>query len=188
MLLLKTATSRKERFVLGTTSLQSGKADVKRRIRYMAKYKKMKAVGIVLAVALVSMLLMGCLTNAGVFSKKTSTIVNPANGCKMEIVLDKSFAGDDYLTGDGTFFKFHTDKSVEEIANQIISDNLELGILYQDDKQALLCSDNRNSVPFLLLTKKISDKSGKDVENVVFLEAIGTNQYIPSYHDSLTMA
>ena len=188
MLLLKTATTRKERFVLGTTSLQSGKADVKRRIRYMAKYKKLKVVGIVLAVALVSMLLMGCLTNAGVFSKKTSTIVNPANGCKMDIVLDKSFAGDDYLTGDGTFFKFHTDKSVEEIANQIISDNSELGILYQDDKQALFLSDNRNGVPFLLLTKRVSDKNGNDVENVVFLEAIGSNQYIPSYHDSLTMA
>ena len=188
MLLLKTATARKERFVFGTTSLQSGKADVKRRIRYMAKYKKLKAVGTVLAVVLVSTLLMGCLTNAGVFTKKTSTIENPANGCKMDIVLDKSFAGDDYLTGDGTFFQFHTDKSIEEIANQIISDNLELGVLYPNDKQALFLSDNRESFPYLLLTKRVSDKSGRDVENIVFLEAIGTNQYIPSYHDSLTMA
>lgn len=188
MLLLKTATARKERFIFGTTSLQSGKADVKRRIRYMAKYKKLKAVGTVLAVVLVSTLLMGCLTNAGVFTKKTSTIENPANGCKMDIVLDKSFAGDDYLTGDGTFFQFHTDKSIEEIANQIISDNLELGVLYPNDKQALFLSDNRESFPYLLLTKRVSDKSGRDVENIVFLEAIGTNQYIPSYHDSLTMA
>ncbi|MBR1483393.1 MAG: hypothetical protein IJ598_10560 [Ruminococcus sp.] len=191
MLLLKTATARKERFVLGTTSLQSGKADVKRRIRYMAKYKKLKAVGTVLAVVLVSTLLMGCLTNAGVFTKKTSTIENPANGCKMDIVLDKSFAGDDYLTGDGTFFEFHTDKPIEEIATRFISDNPDFGIIYQDDQQALLIQDNPYSqdyFPYLLLTKKISDKSGKDVENIVFLEAVGANQYIPSYQDSLTMA
>nr|WP_316624487.1 M56 family metallopeptidase [uncultured Ruminococcus sp.] len=187
MLLLKTATARKERFVLGTTSLQSGKADVKRRIRYMAKYKKLKAVGTVLAVVLVSTLLMGCLTNAGVFTKKTSTIENPANGCKMDIVLDKSFVGDDYLTGDGTVFEFHTDKPIEEIANQIISDNLEIGIMYQDDKQALFLSDNRDSFPYLLLTKRVSDRSGKDVENVVFLEALGTNTYIPSYTNALEM-
>lgn len=191
MLLLKTATARKEKFVLGTTSLQSGKADVKRRIRYMAKYKKLKAVGTVLAVVLVSTLLMGCLTNAGVFTKKTSTIENPANGCKMDIVLDKSFAGDDYLTGDGTFFEFHTDKPIEEIATRFISDNPDFGIIYQDDQQALLKQDNPYSqeyFPYLLLTKKISDKSGKDVENIVFLEAVGANQYIPSYQDSLTMA
>ncbi len=187
MLLLKTATVRKERFVLGTTSLQSGKADVKRRIRYMAKYKKLRTAGAALAIALISTLLMGCLTNAGVFDEKNTTIENPANGCKMDIVLNKSFAGDDYLTGDGTFFKFHTDKSVEEIANQIISDNLELGILYQDDKQALFLSDSRESFPYLLLTKKISDKSGKDVENVVFLEALGTNTYLPSYTNALKM-
>lgn len=187
MLLLKTATTRKERFVLGTTSLQSGKADVKRRIRYMAKYKKLKAVGTVLAIVLVSTLLMGCLTNAGVFTKKTSTIENPANGCKMDIILDKSFAGDDYLTGDGTFFQFNTDKPIEEIANQIISDNLEIGIMYQDDKQALFLSDNRDSFPYLLLTKRVSDRSGKDVENVVFLEAIGTNTYLPSYTNALEM-
>lgn len=191
MLLLKTATARKEKFVLGTTSLQSGKADVKRRIRYMAKYKKLKAVGTVLAVVLVSTLLMGCLTNAGVFTKKTSTIENPANGCKMDIVLDKSFAGDDYLTGDGTFFEFHTDKPIEEIATRFISDNPDFGIIYQDDQQALLIQDNPYSQdysPYLLLTKKIRDKSGKDVENIVFLEAVGANQYIPSYQDSLTMA
>lgn len=187
MLLLKTATVRKERFVLGTTSLQSGKADVKRRIRYMAKYKKLRTAGAVLAIVLISTLLMGCLTNAGVFDEKNTTIENPANGCKMDIVLNKSFAGDDYLTGNGTFFEFHTDKSIEEIANQIISDNLELGILYQDNKQALFLSDNRESFPNLLLTKKISDKSGKDVENVVFLEALGTNTYLPSYTNALKM-
>lgn len=188
MLLLKTATARKEKFVFGTTSLQSGKADVKRRIRYMAKYKKLKTAGAVLAVVLISVLFMGCLTNAGTFDEKNTTIENPANGCKMDIVLDKSFAGDDYLTGDGTFFKFNTDKPIKEIANQIISDNLEFGILYQDDKQALLITDYRDSIPYLLLTKKVSDKSGKDVENVVFLEALGTNTYLPSYTNALEMS
>lgn len=188
MLLLKTATANKERFVLGTTSLQSGKADVKRRIRFMAKYKKLKTAETILAVVLISTLLVGCLTNADVLGKKTATIESPANGCKMEIVLNKSFAGDDYLTGDGTSFKFNTDKTVEEIADSIISDNPEFGILYQDDKQALLLSDIRESYPYLLLTKKVSDKNGNDVENVVFLESLGTNTYLYSYTESLRKA
>ena len=61
-LLLKTAT--KNRYVLGTSSLQSGKSDVKRRIRFLAKFKKPKVIIIVIAVVLAAVISVGCLTNA----------------------------------------------------------------------------------------------------------------------------
>lgn len=64
MLLFKTATAGKEKYVPGTTSLQSGKADVKRRIRYMAKYKKPTLTITAVAVTMVTLILLCCLTNA----------------------------------------------------------------------------------------------------------------------------
>lgn len=73
-LLLKTATSRKERFVLGTTSLQSGKADVKRRIRFMANFKKPSVALVLIAVVLVGVMTTACLTNP--ISKDTLTNMN----------------------------------------------------------------------------------------------------------------
>lgn len=73
-LLLKTATARKERFILGTTSLQSGKADVKRRIRFMAKFKKPSVVLVLIAVVLVGVMTTACLTNP--ISKDTSADTN----------------------------------------------------------------------------------------------------------------
>ena len=188
MLLLKTATARKEKFVFGTTSLQSGKADVKRRIRYMAKFRKPTATVAATAVIMISLLLLGCLTNAGAYNayiEKNTTLENPANGCKMDIVLDKSFAGDDYLTGNGTFFEFHNDMSIEEMADRLITDNMDIGIVYQDDKQALFITDYRQSIPYLLLTKKVSDTKGEDVDDVVFLEALGTNTYLFHYTESM---
>ena len=60
-LLLKTAT--KNRYVLGTSSLQSGKSDVKRRIKFLAKYKKITAVAVI-AVILAAAISVICLTNA----------------------------------------------------------------------------------------------------------------------------
>lgn len=74
MLLLKTATSRKERFILGTTSLQSGKADVKRWIRFMANFKKPSIVLVLIAVVLVGVMTTACLTNP--ISKDTSVDTN----------------------------------------------------------------------------------------------------------------
>ena len=62
MLLLKTAT--KKKYVLGTSSLQSGKSDVKRRIRYLAKFKKPKVLIIIIAVVLAALISVVCLTNA----------------------------------------------------------------------------------------------------------------------------
>lgn len=60
-LLLKTAT--KNRYVLGTSSLQSGKSDVKRRIKFLAKFKKITAVAVI-AVILAAAISVICLTNA----------------------------------------------------------------------------------------------------------------------------
>ena len=74
ILLLKTATARKERFILGTTSLQSGKADVKRRIRFMAKFKKPSVALVLIAVVLVGVMTTACLTNS--VSNDTSANTN----------------------------------------------------------------------------------------------------------------
>ena len=60
-LLLKTVA--KNRYVLGTSSLQSGKSDVKRRIKFLAKYKKITAVAVI-AVILAAAISVICLTNA----------------------------------------------------------------------------------------------------------------------------
>lgn len=60
-LLLKTAT--KNKYVLGTSSLQSGKSDVKQRIKFLAKYKKITALAVI-AVILAAAISVICLTNA----------------------------------------------------------------------------------------------------------------------------
>lgn len=75
MLLFKTATAGKEKYIPGTTSLQSGKADVKRRIRYMAKFKKPTLTITAVAVTMVTLILLSCLTNAKV--KKEIASLNP---------------------------------------------------------------------------------------------------------------
>lgn len=64
MLLLNTAAARKEKFVLGTTSLQSGKSDVKRRIKYMAKFKKPTIITLCVAAVIAAGVAVICLTNA----------------------------------------------------------------------------------------------------------------------------
>lgn len=76
MLLFKTATAGKEKYVLGTTSLQSGKADVKRRIRYMAKFKKPTLTITAVAVTMVTLILLSCLTNAIASLKPTEITKN----------------------------------------------------------------------------------------------------------------
>lgn len=69
MLLLKTAT--KNRYILGTSSLQSGKSDVKRRIRYLAKFKKPKAFIIYTAAIIAMIIAVICLTNATANTQST---------------------------------------------------------------------------------------------------------------------
>ena len=62
-LLLKSALA-KNKFVLGTTSLQNGEKEVERRIKYMAYFKKPKAIwSILIAVAAIAIAAI-CLTNA----------------------------------------------------------------------------------------------------------------------------
>ncbi len=63
MLLLKTASARRGRFVLGTTSLGSGKSDVKRRIRFLAKFRKPTVIIAAAAVGLLIVTAVCCLTN-----------------------------------------------------------------------------------------------------------------------------
>ena len=61
-LLLKTALE-KNRFVLGTTSLQNGEKEVERRIKYMAYFKKPKFIWSFIILALVVAISVICLTN-----------------------------------------------------------------------------------------------------------------------------
>ena len=62
-LLLKTAL-RKNRFVVGTTSLQNGEKEVERRIKYMAQFKKPKALWSA-ALAIIAIVISAvCLTNS----------------------------------------------------------------------------------------------------------------------------
>lgn len=62
-LLLKSALA-KNKFVLGTTSLQNGEKEVERRIKYMAYFKKPKVIwSIIIAVAAIAISAL-CLTNA----------------------------------------------------------------------------------------------------------------------------
>ena len=62
-LLLKSALA-KNKFVLGTTSLQNGEKEVERRIKYMAYFKKPKVIwSIIIAVAAIAVSAL-CLTNA----------------------------------------------------------------------------------------------------------------------------
>lgn len=70
LLLLKTAA--KKQFVLGTTSLQSEKSDVKRRIRYLANFKKPTVLIIIAAVLAAAIITTVCLTNAIVNTVVTS--------------------------------------------------------------------------------------------------------------------
>lgn len=63
MLLLKTTSAGNEKFVLGTTSFHSGKGDVKRRINFLAKFKKPRVWITAIAIILVTVIAAVCLTN-----------------------------------------------------------------------------------------------------------------------------
>lgn len=187
-LLLKTATARKEKFVLGTTSLQSGKADVKRRIKYMAKFRKPALETIVIAVILLSVISAFCLTNPlSVSDEETYVIQNPVNDCKIDLVVNPNLAKSSIMGTNSEALKFRSDLSVEEIAESLISDNTEFGYNIVGDKEVLLGNTyNKESVPFLLLTKRVRAKSGEELDDVVFLKCIGTlddindeNGYVP---------
>ncbi len=177
-LLLKTATTHKGKFVLGTTALKSGNADIKRRIRYMAKYKKPAVATIITSAILLSIISVSCLTNS-LSNKVTYTFQNPANGCKIDLVIDKKIMQSDILGGEGNILQFKSNLDVEDIAQSLITDNqTKLGYNMVNKKEALLRCTYTDSVPYFLLSKRVKDSSNKKLDNVVFLECMGTNDYI----------
>lgn len=113
MLLLKTATSRKERFVLGTTSLQSGKADVKQRIRFMAKFKKPSVALVLIAVVLVGVMTTACLTNPS--GKDTSANTNDSTD--LSPVSNMDYEG---IYSDDSFQVFRSKQSLEELRESVL--------------------------------------------------------------------
>ena len=113
MLLLKTATARKERFILGTTSLQSGKADVKRRIRFMAKFKKPSVALVLIAVVLVGVMTTACLTNP--VSKDISANTNDTTD--LSPISNMDYEG---IYADDSFQVFHSKQSLEELRESVL--------------------------------------------------------------------
>ncbi|MCH5299090.1 MAG: hypothetical protein J1E96_04930 [Ruminococcus sp.] len=174
-LLLKTATVRKEKFVLGTTSLQSGKADVKRRIKYMAKFRKPAVATVVVAGVLISILSACCLTNP-LKDKLDVTVTNPVNGCKIDLIVDRNIAKSNITCFENVGnLKFESDMTIEEIAKTLCLDNMDFGYNIVGDKDVLLRNTYTSEcVPYLLLTKSVRAKSGEELDDVVFLECIGT--------------
>lgn len=182
-LLLKTATARKEKFVLGTTSLQSGKADVKRRIKYMAKFREPAVATVVIAAILISILSACCLTNP-LKDKIDVTLTNPVNGCRIDFVIDRNLAKSDIdHFYNMNYLQFESDLTVEEILDSLLEDNSnQFGGEMVGEKEALIKCDDLSSVPFLFLTKEVRDKSGKELDDVVFLKCLGFEGYNYDYN------
>lgn len=135
MLLLKTATAHKERFVLGTTSLQSGKADVKRRIKFMAKYKKPTVALAVVAVVLAGVLATVCLTNPHsteqtVHNPNIGDESNPAATIQTELINEK-IDGVDLSYSSSLYLKSDFENAVEAITATFNSFGSDAGTLYE---------------------------------------------------------
>ena len=166
LLLLKTATARKERFLLGTTSLQSGKADVKRRIRFMANFKKPSVALVLIAVVLVGIMTTACLTNS--VSKYTSANTN-------DTIDLLSISNMDYepLYEDELFQVFHSTQSLEELRESV---------LYQqpDDFTATTISDNEFFVSWggadILFSKEVYGPDFKQLDDT-YVIAIEQRSY-----------
>ena len=174
-------TACKEKFVLGTTSLQSGKADVKRRIKYMAKFRKPAVATVVLAAILISVLSACCLTNplnvSDIIDNNIFTFQNPANGCRLDLVIDSKLAKSEILGTGGASIYFRSDLDVETIAKRLLEDNPEhLGYVTVDEKDVLLRCCNKEFIPYILITKRVKGESGNELDDVVFLECLGENE------------
>ena len=155
LLLLKTATARKEKYVLGTTSLQSGKADIKRRISFMAKFKKPSVVVIVIAVILVGVMTTACLTNP--VTKDRSANTNDTND--LLPISNMDYEG---IYADESFQVFRSKQSLEE---------LKESVLYRQPANfsATVISDNELLVNWdgddTLFSKEIYDPTGKQLDD-----------------------
>lgn len=174
-LLFDTATKEKYRFVLGTTSFQNGKSGLKHRIKYMAKYKKPTIITVVFALVLLSAILIVCLTNS-MSSKVNFTLANPINYCKLDLIIDRDIVGNNYRD-NSSIGRFYSDLDVETIADSIVVDNLECYYEMVSDNEALLRTNDDN-IPFVLISKKVQDKSGNKLDDVVFMECLGNTFYI----------
>lgn len=147
MLLLKTATARKERFVLGTTSLQSGKADVKRRIRFMAKYKKPTVALTIIAVIFASVLTATCLTNSRSTDMSTQ---NPITNSDFEV------------TSEDSSVKFcRSDLTFDELRETIFYPERGFSVVKYGDDEFLAGAQGAQT----LYSRNIYGTDGKRLEN-----------------------
>lgn len=179
-LLLKTATARKEKFVLGTTSLQSGKADVKRRIRYMALFKKPAVITVTAAVFAVSIISVCCLTNS-MSPKSTFTFIDDLSGERYEITIDNEVL--DIGDGQGNFLFGKTNLDIEEIADRLRVNNRDITFQILNDKELVIrFFDNDSFQPRIVVTKNVVDTSGNELDNIVVISYIGENLY--TFEDS----
>ncbi|MBQ7134558.1 MAG: hypothetical protein IJO20_08730 [Ruminococcus sp.] len=175
-LLLETATSGNHRFVLLTTSLQNGKADLKNRIKYMAKFRKPTIVTVLFALVLLSAILVVCLTNS-LSNKVDFTLQNSINGCKIDLIIDRDIVGNNYRD-NSNIGRFYSDLDVETIANSIAFDNLDRCSYEMVSENEALLRTNDENTPFVLISKKVQDESGNKLDNVVFMECLGNMFYI----------
>ena len=172
LLLLKTATARKERFLLGTTSLQSGKADVKRRIRFMANFKKPSIVVIVIAVVLVGVITTACLTNP---------IVSESSDKKQEansglITSNLPVPSDYELLFSNEFCQvFRSKQSLEELKETIFNQRPKDYFLVEENDRELLVRW-KEGVDYLY-SKEVYGQSGKLLDDI-FVVAVEQNGYI----------
>ncbi len=113
--LLKTAL-RKNRFIIGTTSMQNGEKDITKRIKYIAYFKKPKVIWSIAAIAVAIAVTGICLTNPAVSPYiKTKTIdgLNPEKlyKYKTQYVGDASKVGN--LTSNLYYSKYKKDMSLK---------------------------------------------------------------------------
>lgn len=175
-LLFDTATKGKYRFVLGTTSFQNGKSGLKHRIKYMAKYKKPTVLTATFALVLLSAILVVCLTNS-MSGKVNFTLENPINYCKIDLVIDRDIVRNNYRD-NSNIGRFYSDLDIETIAESICVDNLDKCSYEMVSENEALVRTNDDNIPFVLISKKVQDKSGHKVDNVVFMECLGNTFYI----------
>ena len=155
MLLLKTATARKERFILGTTSLQSGKADVKRRIRFMAKFKKPSVALVLIAVVLVGVMTTACLTNP--VSKDISANTNDTTD--LSPISNMDYEG---IYADDSFQVFHSKQSLEELRESVLYQQpADFSATTVNDKEFLVSWHGADT----LFSKEVYGPDGKQLED-----------------------
>ena len=155
ILLLKTATARKERFILGTTSLQSGKADVKRRIRFMANFKKPSVALVLIAVVLVGVMTTACLTNP--VSKDISANTNDTTD--LSPISNMDYEG---IYADDSFQVFHSKQSLEELRESVLYQQpADFSATTVNDKEFLVSWHGADT----LFSKEIYGPDGKHLED-----------------------